>query len=409
MRKLANASCVRLSSHQRRAPSVPSAAVPRWCRRTAVAVGSGEPFGGTRRVAGRAPVPGSGAVPGGGPVPGPGAVPGGTGLLLRIGSFGLLSYAFRALIKGHRSLIVRRAQRPSQPIGENFPPNSLLITGVFGTGFTAPYCALLLPRRPPVRPAPGGGGGELAVQPGREQRPRLGCGPVAGVLPALAERGRRSGVSGGWVARSQPCVIGSVASGWNCRPRCGPIAYACTDTPPVASSRAPGGRSKPSRCHSSHGPSASPGAGWPAAPSRSRVRAAGTPGRPGPGRGPDRRSKYPAAEPRHASACARGQLVGEPGDGVVERGLLRAEYDHAAPPGSRAGSGSPPPRWTVVRASPRACRPPSHQSGRRVELVLDHQQAPGPLFSLIQTTLMVTVGLPARPLTRTLRAQCPPF
>jgi len=30
--------------------------------------------------------------------------------------------------------------------------------------------------------------------------------------------------SGGWVARSQAWVIGSVASGWNCRPRWGPTA-----------------------------------------------------------------------------------------------------------------------------------------------------------------------------------------
>ena len=108
----------------------------------------------------------SGAVPGCGTAPGRGAVPGGTGHMRRIGGFGLLGYAFRALIKGHRSPIVRGAQRPGRAIGEIFPPNPLLIWGIStALALPLPYCCHLTGPRPPPGPAP------APAAPGRTRRP----------------------------------------------------------------------------------------------------------------------------------------------------------------------------------------------------------------------------------------------
>ena len=64
-----------------------------------------------------------------------------------------------------------------------------------------------------------------------------------------------SGTSSRSSATAQPATISTVASGWNCTPRCGPSRNACGASAVRASSVAPGGVQKRSKCHSSHGPS----------------------------------------------------------------------------------------------------------------------------------------------------------
>ena len=79
----------------------------------------------------------------------------------------------------------------------------------------------------------------------------------------------------------------------------------------------------------------------------------------------------------------QGQLTVQPGHGIVERGLLRPEHHDAG--AVRQAGGQPVPAAQVDRAQgqPAGLRPQAQQAGRRVELVLDHQQAPAVSRALV--------------------------
>src|SRR3954447_12205229 len=63
-----------------------------------------------------------------------------------------------------------------------------------------------------------------------------------------------SASSRSWSACAHWRTISMVLSGWNCTPRCRPCAKACTPAFERASSSAPGGSVKASKCHCNHGP-----------------------------------------------------------------------------------------------------------------------------------------------------------
>src|SRR5918996_270213 len=160
-------------------------------------------------------------------------------------------------------------------------------------------------------------------------------------------------------------MISGVTSGWNCVPRLGPTVYACGPAGLSAISCAPAGISKVSKCHWNHGPSGTS--------SGSFVR---TGSQPISGSSESQQRAAEAdPEDRHAGVGGAPQqihLPRDPGDGVVERGELRAErHDHIVLPRLDVALFDVDP--VEVHAGALLLQPVEDQAARRGLLVLQDE------------------------------------